>query len=1724
MTTTGSARSTRDTSALDFLIGGGEMGERMRAFDWSTTPLGAPEEWPQSLKTAVRIVLTSRQPMFVWWGPELINLYNDAYKTIVGGKHPQALAQPASVVWREIWDQVGPRARRAVARNEGTYDEALLLIMDRNGYQEETYYTFSYSPLPDDAGGVGGIICANTEDTATVLSERGLATFREIAARTGDARSVEDACRGAAAGLATNRRDLPFAAIYLLDASRSALDLRATSGISVGHRAAPARAELAGLSVWPVDEVIRSGGAVHLHSPIRALPHGDWDVPTWQVVVAPIATPAGVAGVLVAGLNPYRLYNEPYARFISLVCGQIGAAIAGAQAYQQERERAERLAEIDRAKTTFFTNISHEFRTPLTLMLGPLAEALSDTDDADPAVQRERLDTAHRNATRLLRLVNGLLDFSRIEAGRVDAAYERVDLATLTRDLASMFRSAFERAGVALVVECDAIDRPIYVDRSMWEKIVLNLLSNAFKFTLTGAVTVRLAEDEHGAALTVRDTGAGIAPEDLPRLFERFHRIETAGARTQEGSGIGLALVQELVRLHGGSIAVTSEAGAGTEFTVRIPSGSGHLPAGTVREADAPVANPLSGGGFVDEALRWLPRTEESAAVDDGRLATATAPRTATILIADDNADMREYLERLLSAHWRVEAVTDGEQALARVRAGRPDVLITDVMMPNRDGFGLVRAIRDTPELEDLPVILVSARAGEESRIEGLAAGVDDYLVKPFSSRELVSRVSALVETSRLRRQLGAPWSELSAGRAAYLAVTDAHGNPRYQSAGWIDYLGATARALPDAGWSEAVHPGDRAGLMEHWTQAMAAPEAFEHTQRVRRSDGVYRWFTSRFAPVVDDDGTLTSWFISAVDVDERMRYEDELRASEAKYRTLFESMDDGFCILEKISDDPMDFRYVEANPAFSAHAGVGGVAGRSVREVFPTDGEERFATYDAVLRTGEPVRMERVLASQGRMLDLYIFRPEGETSRIAVIFQDITESKRTEVALRESEERARLAVSVAQLGTWTYDIDEDTVALDRRMCEIWGQPPAEPLMPLPLLMERIHPADRERVGDAINASLSPGSDGSYDIEYRIISPDGSERWVLANGQAQFEGSGERRVARAFAGTALDITERKQDEALLVEQSSLLEQIAAGRPLGESLAALTAAIERLQPGTRAAVVLADEARERFAEISSTGIDASFGERVKGARIEEFAIGTCGVAVFTGERVACTDIARDGRWSPEWRELCLAHGISACHSEPVLLARGDAVASLLLCFETPRAASSWELKISQFGAHVVSIAIERERVATALREREEDLAAQLADARQLQQVSGALIHADDVDAIYDRILAGAMALLRAECGSMQIFDAEREELRLIAWKGFHPDAAKFWQVVRAGPGTPCSAALETGARAIIRDVETCDFIVGTEDEEHFRASRIRAAQSTPLVSLSGRLVGMISTHWREPHEPAERELRMLDLLARQAADVIERKEAETKLRAALAAKDEFLGLVSHELRTPLTTILGNADVLRRSADRMRPEERAEALEDMRTDARRLARIIDNMLALARIERGQASEREPIRLDRVIARAVALHRERYPAREVRTAIDAAVPVVEANAEYVSQIVENLLTNAEKYGDASAPIDISATADDGRIVVSVADRGKGIASEDARRIFDPFVRGTATAHLPGIGIGLTVCTRLVEAQGGRIWATPRAGGGSIFAFTLPPADCDNDAELAAAAGAAE
>jgi len=1028
---------------FDFLSGGGEMGRLIREFDWSGHRLGKPDDWPRSLKTAVSLILTSQQPMWIGWGPEISFLYNDAYLHVLGlAKHPKALGRPTAEVWAEIWDVCGPLAYKVFQKGEPSFVDDVQLFMDRGDHLEETYYSFSYSPIRDESGEVGGLFCPNNDVTSKVIGARRLRTLSELAGGPYVGKSTDEACAIIGRELKNNPSDVPFALLYVIDPDGAQAVLKQTVGFENGGellspRVVDLRGGNSGSVVWPLAEVFfeRTPRRVPV-ARFDAFPRGPADQKISEAIILPVISRGDdkPLGLLIAGVNPTRPVDRDYQTFFELAATQVGTVIQNTRVAEEEKKRADMLEQLDHAKTAFFSNVSHEFRTPLTLMIGNLEAALAAK--TLPENEREQLDVAHRNSLRLLKLVNSLLDFSRIEAGRAQATYLPTDVAALTAELASNFRSACDRAGLKLVVDCPPLTEQVFVDPGMWEKIVLNLLSNAFKFTFEGEIAVRLRKANGKLELSVQDTGVGIPKAELPRLFERFHRIAGQKSRSYEGSGIGLALVQELVKLHGGDIHAESEVGLGTTLTIRMPFGMGHLPKERVDAARNLSSTSIRADAYVEEALQWI--SDEPATFEvppDYSISSGDMPalREGTrILLADDNADMRGYVRRLLARSCDVQTVADGQEALDAIRAKRPDLILTDVMMPNLDGFGLLRAIRSDADLRDIPVIMLSARAGEESRVEGLDAGADDYLAKPFSARELIARVNSLLELSRVRQE-------------AMVALRDSERRTRalfQQAPGFICVLHGPNHVfefLNDA-YSrlvgnreclgkpvrEAVPEAEGQGYFELLDQCYRTGEPFKGLetplQLQRTPDGLLETMLIDFIyqPITDAAGKVTGILVEGYDVTDRVSAQSALFESESRYRTLFNSIDEGFCIIEAIppaDGKPGDYLYIAANPALKVQSGVTVNVGHdTIRGVLSTEAQSWIDVFDEILRTGESVRGERGLLTQGRVLDLYSFRLEDETKRrIGVIFIDVTARKRAEAELlRANQDLEQFAYSAS--------------------------------------------------------------------------------------------------------------------------------------------------------------------------------------------------------------------------------------------------------------------------------------------------------------------------------------------------------------------------------------------------------------------------------------------------------------------------------------------------------------------------------------------------------------------------------------------------------------------------------------------------------------------------------------------------------------------------------------
>lgn len=736
-------------NSVQFLSGGGEMGELIRSMDWSKTALGPIEKWPQSLLTTVSLCLSSTFPILIAWGPETIQIYNDSYIPICGTKHPEALGQNFRICWETALPVVGGKFTRA-QEGEGTYIHDQRMFLDRYGYLEESFMTFSFAPIRDESGGVGGIFHPITETTEKMLSARRTQVLRDVAAQIGKAQTVDEICRMAGTNFPDYITDLPFFLLYQFDHERKTATLLTAAGVENAPGLAPASVTLEdGAQSWPLEGVITGSmqQVDELATRFGAFACAPYEQAPGTAMLLPIQLSGQEApfGFIVAGVSACRAMDPAYLNFYELLNNTFNTAFSNVYAYEQEQKRAAALAEIDRSKTAFFSNVSHEFRTPLTLMLGPLNELLEH-----PAIQQEpalkdNFESTHRNAHRLLKLVNNLLDFSRVEAGRVQALYQPINLSQLTSDLSSSFRSIIERAGMQLHVACEALSQQVYVDQEMWEKIVLNLLSNAFKYTLSGTITVRLFQSGEQVVLQVQDTGTGIPAKELPHMFERFHRVEQAVGRTHEGSGIGLSLVHELVQLHGGQIAVESEPGVGSVFTIHIPLGKAHLPAALVSTTEKHIDTTTMKGAFLKEAEGLL---DNEATATNMATDTATGEKY-TVLVVDDNSDMRQYLVRLLEESYHVQTAVNGQDALQKIAQQQPDLVLSDIMMPVMDGKGLLYHLKNSPATFHIPLIFLSARAGDEARVDGLEDGADDYLVKPFSTKELLAKIKAQIAVSK---------------------------------------------------------------------------------------------------------------------------------------------------------------------------------------------------------------------------------------------------------------------------------------------------------------------------------------------------------------------------------------------------------------------------------------------------------------------------------------------------------------------------------------------------------------------------------------------------------------------------------------------------------------------------------------------------------------------------------------------------------------------------------------------------------------------------------------------------------------------------------------------------------------------------------------------------------------------------------------------------------------
>ena len=910
-------------SSINAAISGGVMGKLISEFDWAATPIGPAASWSESLKNLVSLMLVNRFPMLLWWGEQYVQIYNDAYIPVLGRKHPSpGLGRPGYECWDEIWSVIGPLVDTPFKGGPATWMDDILLKVNRNNFVEETHFTIAYSPVPDPTSptGIGGVLATVNEITDEIIAKRQMETLRKLGNRKTSNSSTSDVYAHTARVLLENNFDVPFAFIHRIDPQRKAW-LDAVVGISPDHASLPTEIDLEKeASDW--QDLARSANegimviADNRLSP-SDIPLGAWDSPATKFAYLPIreANRGVPIAVVTLALNPYRKIDDSFGNFLQLIADQISSGVTNVMAYEKEKHRAEALAELDKAKTTFFSNVSHELRTPLTLILGPMDDLLAQRQDKI-AADRDVIALMQRNAIRLQKLVNMLLDFARIEAGRMEMVFTPTNISKLTAELASNFTSLTEKAGLILEVDCPDFREPIWLDQDMWEKIVLNLLSNAFKFTFEGKISIGMAMHSDSAELTVADTGIGMSVQDQQRIFERFHRIPNTRSRSFEGSGIGLSLVSELVKLHGGTIQVESAPGNGTTFNIRIPRGSAHLPKEQVREANqeslptSPKANLI-----LAEALRWFPNEIKEPAIDDQRERTLE-PEKPTIILADDNADMRDYIKSILTEYCHVLTAGNGPQALELARQSKPDLVLSDIMMPGFDGFKLLEKMREDPNLRTVPVIFLSARAGEDARIEGLMGGADDYLTKPFTRNELIARVNSNIRLSRIRQEIEEAIRQSEARlRALVIATSDViyRMSPDW-SVMWQlegrDFLQDTGEPLTE--WQKKyIHPKDYQRVLEAIREAISKKSVFQLEHQVYRADGTLGWTFSRAVPILDRQGEIIEWFGAASDITDRKLHLDDL---ERRVGDRTKQLSEAVSALKKSNSNLQQFAHVASH------------------------------------------------------------------------------------------------------------------------------------------------------------------------------------------------------------------------------------------------------------------------------------------------------------------------------------------------------------------------------------------------------------------------------------------------------------------------------------------------------------------------------------------------------------------------------------------------------------------------------------------------------------------------------------------------------------------------------------------------------------------------------------------------------------------------------------------
>ncbi|OZJ06458.1 hypothetical protein BZG36_00614 [Bifiguratus adelaidae] len=893
-----------------------EIEKLIASYDWKSHPLGDISKWSPTIKRTIDFMLSQKLPICLFLTTGLYVVYNDSFVEILGNKHPAAFGEKVQDIWPELWEQTKDDYLRVAVRGQVNFHRGKRFLVNRHGYQEELFFYYYIHPV-FDGDKIAGAVLNAVDITEDILQRRRDGCIRDISYLVGHGKSTKDAVQYATKALAKHSNDIPFSLHYLVEKTNetSTLRLTAISGLRTSDPLAPTHTHsslppshdtsIASLTdhlnsastPWDISYAVQQKQIQLVELPEQyqqaMTPDGD---KVCQAAILPIYDnqKGRLVSVVILGVNPNRRYDAAYKKFHLILATQLWSNISSAQRLEEARRKQEEMAQLQRTKTAFFQSTSHEFKTPITLLLGHIEQLKSLKL---PLEAEYSLTVARRSALRLLKLVTSLLDFSRFDAHRAKPAFLPTDISAYIIDLASVFRSAFDSANLKYEVDVAPVATMAYLDREMMEKVIYNLISNALKCTVTGKVTVRVREvDNEKVEISVIDTGVGIRKEDIPFLFERFYRVESNLKRSNEGTGIGLALTKEIISVHQGEITVQSVEGEGSAFSIVLPLGKEHLDPSTIVDTADGYTQPYRQREvteqYFEEILTSLPTLGLSKAQVTNDHASENGPTSSVgkagtiarsplspftpfsqiheygfaiyryVLIADDNADMGEYLQFLLSPFWKVKVCHNGDEAFEVARKNPPGLVVADVMMPRLNGLDFVRKIRSDLELCTLPVILISARGDDNSQVEGLEAGADDYMVKPFNSKEIIARVRTHLELGRLRSEF------------ERLTTLSPVGMFQYDANGKLMFRSKSLTKIADAGSSQiwtTVHPDDISMVRRVWDHSFKVQSREKIEFRYVHRDGKVVWVLAEWGPEYGEDGKFLGIIGAVTDVTERV-------------------------------------------------------------------------------------------------------------------------------------------------------------------------------------------------------------------------------------------------------------------------------------------------------------------------------------------------------------------------------------------------------------------------------------------------------------------------------------------------------------------------------------------------------------------------------------------------------------------------------------------------------------------------------------------------------------------------------------------------------------------------------------------------------------------------------------------------------------------------------------